>query len=714
MDLWGDASPDVRNCVFTNCSVRAGHGGDGGTCTGAGDGGWGGYARGGAVNIGQGNPIFTNCKFLNNTATGGDGGNGSNDPDGIAGSWDMPEGDPPWLVWHYADGLGENGGYMDTWKYSGYGGAVYCETGGSSEFVNCEFRGNRAYGGSTGISGEPVIPQTHQKLDRFGGAVYGEADCSVKFTDCIFIDNEADTQGPATHKDGTATGIVDPYYSIGGAVAFENGSMPIFENCSFDDNRAHIAGAIYTADSNTTIIDCNIANNTAYHGAGAYLITGNINILNSNFTNNTATSDANGQTLISEGGGLYCFDANAMIYDSTITDNTAQGSGGGLFISGSDNVLLKNCLIARNSSWRDGGGVSANWHSQLYLQNCTVANNYTTGHNFEAGYGGGIYACYESYVELLNSILWSNTAENGYQIAIGTGFEFDQRPAEVSVSYSDIQSGAVGIYKDDNCILQWDYASNMTGNSTSNPLFIGDYYLSQLLDANEPNLSPAVDFGSDTPLNLDLYKHTTRTDGLLDINTVDIGYHHTKYMDIIGDFNFDGIVNFEDLALFYTMWLQDDCRFPDYCHERDINKDGQVDNTDFAIFSEYFGGIEMAPPKPDPMQWATPPTPADGNTISMVAVRAVDNSGFDVEYYFQRTDANGTPDGTVSGWKPDRIFEDPTALAGTEYGYRVKARDVKDPNDPNLSAETDYSIIGYAIAGQSDGGGAPTHRTPTR
>ncbi|MDO8313519.1 MAG: hypothetical protein Q7T25_16430, partial [Sideroxyarcus sp.] len=128
VQLVGDASPTFRNCIIKDNELLGGYGGNA-ACPG-GDGGWGGYSHGGGVNVGiDGNPLFVNCLFQNCIARGGDGGNGClSDPGGHGGSWGA-EDDPRW----------DYGPYEPYWKYSGYGGAVYCETGSTPEFVDCDF-----------------------------------------------------------------------------------------------------------------------------------------------------------------------------------------------------------------------------------------------------------------------------------------------------------------------------------------------------------------------------------------------------------------------------------------------------------------------------------------------------------------------------------------------------------------------------------------------
>jgi hypothetical protein len=152
------ASPTVRNCVFQNCTIQAGSGAAG---TNGGDGGWGGFAHGGAVSVGpDSNPLFQNCVFAGNRAYPGDGGNGNENPPGHGGQWSWSG-----IFWDWEP----DNGYMDYWRYSGYGGAVYCDTNSTPDFNNCTFVNNIAYGGACGTSGTPpgsAWPHRHYQIDR--------------------------------------------------------------------------------------------------------------------------------------------------------------------------------------------------------------------------------------------------------------------------------------------------------------------------------------------------------------------------------------------------------------------------------------------------------------------------------------------------------------------------------------------------------------------
>jgi parallel beta-helix repeat protein len=676
----GPASPTVINCVFVGIDLTGGNGGAGANGDGisgdpAGDGGWAGRATGGAVLAGPDcKPLFKNCQFIDCFVRGGDGGNGAPDPSGQGGNWGDPD-SPDWF-W---------GPYVSVAWYSGYGGAVYCQNGSAPEFVDCEFIDNAAYGGSCGINGAFMDPSEHFRIDRFGGAVYAEAGSSPTFKGCSFTDNltpnligsygwpQEWNPGDDVGQ-GEPTAVVDPYIGYGGAVAFEDGATPFFEDCTFNGNQADIGGAIWENWAYPQIDGCSFLDNSALHGGGVLLAGGTAKIARSDFSGNEASGSA------AQGGAICSLGANAMIVDCDISDNDTTGSGGGIYISskdidgsvvlGDNSMLVKNCLVTDNTSGRDGAGISANWYSDPNISNCTIANNIVTGDGFAHGYGGGLYCSYGNYTNIIDSIIWGNSAEIGEQIAIGTS----PRPSTVSVSYSDVEDGAAGVYVDtgdpgpaDDSILIWDvdpldpdYPTNLTGLGVANPLFAslsnwGDHFLGQpdTGDANQTILSPCVDAGSDYAFSLDMYRHTTRTDRIPeDLNSVvDMGYHYILTADILGDFNFDGIVNIIDFEIFMLHWLEEGCEFPDWCHGTDLNQDGVVDNFDLAKFGKNYGEVEKTPPEPNPMTWEALPHSTGPSSVGMTATRAVDNSGFPVEYHFDCVDGDcGDPCNPVGIW----------------------------------------------------------------
>ncbi|MHC4500217.1 MAG: InlB B-repeat-containing protein, partial [Planctomycetota bacterium] len=316
-----NGSPTVQNCVFDGCSVDGGNGGRGANGVispvyhpAGWDGGWAGWAYGGAVYCGfNSSPSFTDCSFTDCTATGGDGGNGGTGysfppiaKGGRGGNWVWAPSEEPgpftvpwwldgtltfWDGWQFAPYADPNivpgisylwppslSRWKDYWKYSGYGGAVFCENESSPKFLRCTFTDSHTFGGVSGMGGisGPVQPGQRYNIENFGGALYACHGSNPELVDCSFTICSADTSfdprsyNPSDPNDPNSPD--DIYVSYGGAVAIEDDCSVKFINCDINDSNACIGGGIWWSESNVTFIDCNLADNTAYHGGALYSV----------------------------------------------------------------------------------------------------------------------------------------------------------------------------------------------------------------------------------------------------------------------------------------------------------------------------------------------------------------------------------------------------------------------------------------------------------
>ncbi len=734
------ASPTIKNCIITDCSVIGGNGGNG--FNGGGnepddpnihgtDGGWPGRAYGGGLAcLINSHPTVINCTFENCSATGGnggDGGNGSTSEDaygdgGRGGGWYYGE-DSRWynVPWdRSSQGYSRQGPDVDSFydfynEYTGRGGAVFVGEECFPTFTHCTFTNNYTEGGTCGITGldgwppeDRVEPSIHWEIENFGGAVFCEAGSSPTFVDCNFIGNTADTNYPADND--------DPYVSYGGAVAWETDVNVIFENCTFNNNSAATGGAMYWTDTNAQITDCNIYGNFAYLGGGMFGTDSFATIHNCLIQNNfagTVSADINAVPIPGQGGGIYSASMESQITDCTIIGNGAIASGGGILFTGSNaNPNVTNCLVVDNQAGRDGGGLSINWYATPRITNCTIVGNEVTGDFGETALGGGIYTSYQSYTVILDSILWNNYALEGQEIAIGSGFEYDPRPSTVDISYSDVRGAQTNVFVDVDCTLIWG-----AGNIHVDPLFVtgplGDYYLSQT-DTNELNQttdSPCVDTGSDLASNVGLHLYTTRTDSVFDTNMVDMGYHYPLAIELcsFSDLSGDGVVDFADLAIFLLHWLDDDCSANNnWCGGADLTFDSYVNFNDFAALNECWHAEDTEAPEPNPSKWEIEPYSTSTTppyAISMTAETAFDKWGGVVKYYFECYTGNDSNRDWSDPNSFNRTYYRENLDPNTAYGYRVKARDER-------GNETLWSVVGYAITGMPGPAEAPAWVLP--
>jgi alpha-L-rhamnosidase len=105
----------------------------------------------------------------------------------------------------------------------------------------------------------------------------------------------------------------------------------------------------------------------------------------------------------------------------------------------------------------------------------------------------------------------------------------------------------------------------------------------------------------------------------------------------------------------------------------------------FMSTSPIFSG-DNSPPSPANCVWAVEPYAASADSIAMEVEPAIDESG--VEYYFDCLTAGGHD----SGWQNSTGYTDSGLQDGTEYTYRVKARDkishLENGYSPSRSATT--------------------------
>ena len=290
-----------------------------------------------------------------------------------------------------------------------------------------------------------------------GGAIL-IVNSSPTIRNCIISDNSAEFSG--------AMGV---HGGRGGGICLYNNANALITNCTLISNNSNYAGAgIACCSSSPTINSCIFSNGSSNFGGGISCEdNSNPLIINCTITDNYITGF---------GAGIFCSESNPTILKCTITGNAAgdgaygYGLGGGIAsIDGSPTI--RNCVIVGNYASVSGGGIYSGANdnpSNPSIINCTIAQNHAGYYDYEHEGGGGI-ACYFTDANLVNSVLWDNTAvSSGPQVAL---FLNPSWPSTLKVSYCDIQGGQASVYVANGSTLDW-YA----GNIDIDPCFVEPGY----------------------------------------------------------------------------------------------------------------------------------------------------------------------------------------------------------------------------------------------
>ncbi len=389
----------------------------------------------------------------------------------------------------------------------------------------------------------------------------GPENCTV---DCGAIETE--TRGGFYFYSGEGPGAVLEGMTItgssfnaahpelfGNGIYINNSSPTITGNVithSHNDDGIYCGGGSGPAIIGNTIADCDESGIVI--GNGNPIIRDNIIVRNGStsrdgggihFTGASAAGRIEGNYIAGNesesGGGIYLYQlpnntCTPVIDNNVITGNYAMHSGGGIYIFYANPLSLTNNLIAGNTAAASGGGVflvsddlSAPGVEPILL-NCTLA------HNTAFYDGGGLYV--RAWNEETAAITLKNTILSGNEAASGENFFLRGAESTVTITL-------------DHCLIEDVYQTVHIGQQTliqvgplltDDPLFTdgpeGDYHLSQTA-AGQAADSPAVDAGSDLAATicfngLDeticLDSLSTRSDGIADAGTVDLGFHYPE------------------------------------------------------------------------------------------------------------------------------------------------------------------------------------------
>ncbi|MDP8220255.1 MAG: T9SS type A sorting domain-containing protein [Candidatus Stygibacter frigidus] len=183
------------------------------------------------------------------------------------------------------------------------------------------------------------------------------------------------------------------------------------------------------------------------------------------------------ENIADNGGGIYLDNSSPNIEELIISENRAEGFGGGVLCGNSSSPIIERTIIDSNYASLGGGGISCGDNCDISLLNTTIIDNDTS----DDGDGSGIYCRYTPTIELINSIVWSNSSDQIY-------FYNHVTSVTMIIAYSDIEGGQNSIITNGNGTVNW-----LAGNIDMDPEFVNadedDYQLT--LD------SPCIDSGID-------------------------------------------------------------------------------------------------------------------------------------------------------------------------------------------------------------------------
>ncbi len=133
-----------------------------------------------------------------------------------------------------------------------------------------------------------------------------------------------------------------------------------------------------------------------------------------------------------------------------------------------------------------------------------------------------------------------------------------------------------------------------------------------------------------------------------------------------------------------------------YCYQvRARDSQGNTTGYSSASCTNTTAGPDTDPPTPNPMTFAVAPAAIGDAVISMTATTATDAQGATpVEYQFEET--TGGPGADDSAWQQSFVYYDYGLTGGTQYTYRVRARD-------SLGNTGSYSAAASATTAPEDG-----------
>jgi parallel beta-helix repeat protein len=424
-----------------------------------------------------------------------------------------------------------------SWEFLGLrwnrcGGGVVCYNMSEPTITKNVFSNNIAgEGGGIYIYGDPVNPNNPSNPPVHVKPV---------ITDNTFVNNSAivahgfnppNNNYPANdHGDG------------GAIVAFQGVDATITGNLIENNHADNYGGGLHLRQwSNGLIEDNNIIANNSQLGAGIHITyTSSPNIMDNLIQANIAGGLG--------GGGIYVYYySNPLIERNTITQNEST-NGAGILVAWNSNPAIRNNMIVKNVK---SAAIRVKGDSIPIITNNTIVGNTAS-----KVYAGGVDCMTDSVPIIENNIIASN----------GNSFGIYAWPTPPIIRYNNVWGNGAGNYSS----VIGDQ-TGINGNISIDPNFVtGNYHLlpiSGCIDVGD-NLSVPPESATDIDGEQRIFN-----------DTVDMGADEVVTNPV--DLNNDGIVDYLELVVLTTEWLQSGSEL-----QVDFYDDDFIDFADYAVFAE--------------------------------------------------------------------------------------------------------------------------------
>jgi len=348
-------------------------------------------------------------------------------------------------------------------NYAKYGAGIY-NTGDSSNLsiINSEIINNYAEYSGGGVCNyanscplyKNVLFEMNKSLQ--GGAMFNAWDANPRLLSCTLKTNSADLGGGILN-DFFASPIIDSCFFIynsgihGGGLMNTTGTSPVVRNSIFESNIADFGGGMGNDMANTLIENVSFIRNFCYaFGGGVYDSQSPSIYRNVTFSENHSGSG---------GGGIFLGHLSKTNLDSiVVVKNFSEADGGGIMIDSESDVVINNAFISENTAVNAGGGISIDFVSKASFKNIYITKN-------NAYLGGGTNVCWGSNAVFLNTVIADNTAENA--AGIGIYYESEVQITNGTIAQNNALNFGGGIENATNSNLNV-YNSIIWGNTAQN------------------------------------------------------------------------------------------------------------------------------------------------------------------------------------------------------------------------------------------------------